>query len=221
VAVVLGVVFATVMTPSRPSPAIQKMINEATTVDAGAPKVAVPVPDPPPAAMEDAGLAAAPSPAPVPDPDPVPTPAPNPSPAPAAQGGYGVLELDVDPNVEVAIDGKPAGRTPLKVTLPAGRKVLKLTSKDKGIDTSRVVTIKSGEKTEESIRLGKGYVQISAPEGAQVFIDDIRIGSAPIRGEVPVYEGRHNIRVNIGTSKWNENFTMKDGKRVSFQVNLQ
>ena len=67
----------------------------------------------------------------------------------------------------------------------------------------------------------KGFVTVKAPEGAAVFIDGNRIGTAPIKGEIPVYEGSHRIQVTVGQSKWAEPFTLYGGQRVSFNVELQ
>ena len=62
---------------------------------------------------------------------------------------------------------------------------------------------------------------VNAPEGANVFIDGVRKGTAPIRGEIPVYEGSHRIEVRVGTARWHEDFNLYGGGRVSFNVELQ
>ncbi|MBX7101385.1 MAG: PEGA domain-containing protein, partial [Myxococcaceae bacterium] len=142
--------------------------------------------------------------------------------APAvAATGDGRLELETTPALELQIDGKSLGRTPFRGALSPGRKVLVLINKELGIRTTRVVTISPGETQTVNVSLSQGYVTLSAPEGASVFIDERRIGNAPIRGEIPVYEGAHKIIVHVGKARWNENFTIAGGQRVNFNVEQQ
>ena len=54
-----------------------------------------------------------------------------------------------------------------------------------------------------------------------MFINDRRIGSAPIRGEIPVYEGSHRISVMVGKARWNEAFNLAAGQRINFNVEMQ
>ncbi len=131
-----------------------------------------------------------------------------------------MLTIESSPNVELLLDGKPFGHTPWSGKLAPGRKVFTLQNKPLMIKSTRVITL-TNEAISQSYTFEKGFVTVKAPEGAAVFIDDVRIGSAPIRGEVPVYEGSHRIQVTVGKSKWAEPFTLYGGQRVSFNVELQ
>jgi len=113
------------------------------------------------------------------------------------------------------------GHTPWRGMLPPGRKVLLLVNKEVGIRTSRAITVTAGEKNDESFTFSQGFVTLSAPEGAQVFVDERRIGSAPIRGEIPVYEGGHRISVTVGKARWSEPFNLNAGQRINFNVEMQ
>ncbi len=132
-----------------------------------------------------------------------------------------VITIDVDPNVELTVDGKIVGRTPWTGRMAPGRKVFQMVNKELGIKTARAITITAGEKNEEKFKLNQGFVTLSAPEGAQVFINERRIGSAPIRGEIPVYEGSNRITVTVGKARWNEQFNLASGQRVNFNVQMQ
>ena len=131
------------------------------------------------------------------------------------------VTIDVDPNVELSLDGKVLGKTPWSGRLAPGRKVFQLLNKELGIKTSRAVLVSSSEKTDEKFKLNQGFVTLSAPDGAQVFINDRRIGSAPIRGEIPVYEGSQRISVTVGKARWNEAFNLAAGQRIHFNVEMQ
>lgn len=130
------------------------------------------------------------------------------------------VTIESSPNLDLVIDGKVVGRTPWSGTLPPGKKTFTLQSKSLGISATRSITVKN-EAVSESYTFEKGFVAVKAPEGAVVFIDGNRIGNAPIKGEVPVYEGSHRIQVTVGQSKWSEPFTLYGGQRVSFNVELQ
>lgn len=146
--------------------------------------------------------------------------------APEVDAGSAVAVAEVaisiacSPNVELLLEGKSLGRTPWSGALPPGRKVFTLQNKGLGISTTRAITLKS-EPVSESFTFEKGFVTVKAPDGAVVFIDGNRVGVAPIKGEIPVYEGAHRIQVMVGQSKWAEPFTLYGAQRVSFNVELQ
>jgi serine/threonine-protein kinase len=197
-------------------------------LDAGQKKVAVA----PLAAVVDAGTAeesdAAVVAMPTPAPTPTPTPPPTPTPVAAAtvdagapvKAGPTVLQLEVNPPCEVTIDGKQEGKTPLKLELTPGRKVLKLENHDLGINTGRVITLKEGATAVENISIGSGTVLLSAPDGAAIFMDGKRIGTAPMK-EIPAYEGAHRILVTVGRAKWSEPFSIHTGENIRFNVELE
>jgi eukaryotic-like serine/threonine-protein kinase len=179
-------------TPSTAAPTVDA--GRASALDAGSRSVEAGAPD--------AGAASA---APRPD-----------AGAPAEVG----LSLETSPVVELLIDGRAVGRSPWSGMLPPGRKVITLSSKELGINTTRAVVLRS-ERVVEQIVLEKGSVVVTAPEGAVVFIDGIRVGVAPLSGEVPVYEGHHRILVTVGQSKWTDTFNLLAHQKVSFNVEVE
>ncbi|MFT3707890.1 MAG: serine/threonine-protein kinase [Archangium sp.] len=177
--------------------------GEATPVDGDGGEAPAPV------VVPDSGTAAV-----------VPPPAVDAGPAVVATAANVSVTIHSTPTVELSLDGKVLGKTPWSGSLPAGRKVFKLENKALMISTSRAVTLKS-DPVEETYTFEKGFVAIKAPEGSAIFIDGNRVGTAPIRGEIPVYEGSHRIQVTIGQSKWSEPFNLYAGQRVSFNVETQ
>lgn len=178
--------------PAEKAPVVKPAAPLVPAVDAGTP---------------DAGAVAA---APVVDAGAAPKPVDEPA----------WLELTVEPDMDLAIDGKPAGRSPLRQQLSPGRHVVQLTDKTRGISTSRTVVVRPKGTTSEEISLGKGTLNLSAPEGAVVFLDGARLGYAPIR-EIPIWEGNHRIVVAVGKAKWEESFYVKAGQPVSFNVHTE
>lgn len=146
--------------------------------------------------------------------------APMPPPQGVAPAGAATLELVVEPAVDLIIDDQPVGRSPFRGPLAPGRHTVKLKNESKGISTSRVITVSESGITREEIYLAKGFVNLSAPDGAIVFVDGKKVGRAPI-GEHEVYEGSHKILVTIGKAKWQESFFLKAGERMNFNVELE
>lgn len=168
-----------------------------------------PPPEPTPPAVVDAGAVAA-----IP---PVPVDAGVKVPAKTTA----TLTLESTPSLELTIDGKSLGKTPFKGELPPGRTVLVLANKDLGIRTTRVAMLKAGETESVTVTLKKGFVTLSAPDGARVQIDDRKIGNAPIRGEIPVWEGSHRITVFVGKARWSQAFNLAGDQRINFNVEHQ
>jgi serine/threonine protein kinase len=131
------------------------------------------------------------------------------------------LSLVVEPSVDVEIDGAPAGHAPLTVPLAPGRHRVVLTDKRKGINVVRSVLVGPKGVTREEIHLSRGYVTVSAPSGAMVTFDGHLYGKAPLKGEVTLYEGPHQILVTVGKARWQQSFSVRAGEHAYFNVETQ
>lgn len=164
------------------------------------PRGAVPQPVPQgPAAAGERGATAA-------------RPTPSPTAAPT-----GTLELEVDPAVEVRIDGKAVGRAPVKATLPSGRHTVRLYDRARGIDVARTVAIPAGRRLQERILLGTATLTVTAPPGSEVLIDGKAVGTAPI-APLTFYEGAHAIEVRLGGARTERRFNARAGDNLTLDV---
>ncbi|GMU62643.1 MAG: hypothetical protein AMXMBFR34_44060 [Myxococcaceae bacterium] len=196
------------LTPTRPVAVIDAGLP-VVAVDAGAPAPEVDAgeaPDP------DAGAAAVPE--PVVDAGPATPDAGTQAPADVE------VRIESKPSAELFLEGQSLGRTPWTGRLPPGRKTFRFENKPALLNAFRAVTLKA-EPVSESFTFEKGKVIVKAPEGAAIFIDGTRVGTAPIRGEIPVYEGSHRISVSYGKAKWSEPFNLYAGQPVTFNVEMQ
>lgn len=133
------------------------------------------------------------------------------------------LTLFVEPSVDVTdatFDNRPLGHTPFTIPMTPGRHVLKLINTSRAINTSRVVNIPDAGVDNESVYLAKGYVAITAPDGAEIFIDGRSYGTAPQR-DIGVYEGNHKVVVTVGQARWQETFDIRPHERLKFDVDFQ
>jgi hypothetical protein len=131
------------------------------------------------------------------------------------------LELTVEPAVDFSIDGNPAGRGSFSGPLEPGKHLVQITDKGRMLNVTRSVNVKKTGKTVEKITIGKGHVSISAPDGAAISIDGIKVGTAPSTKEIAVYEGAHRVTVMVGKARWSQAFTVRADERMYFNVEAQ
>jgi hypothetical protein len=144
--------------------------------------------------------------------------APKPKPAVYTPPPPPRLEVIVDPPVNVRLDGKSIGRSPvIKVTKP-GRHVLTLTDPSKGINLRRVVLVDRTGTTTEKLRLGRATFSINVPDGAEVYLDGKLIATHTVKNH-GIIEGSHQVRVMLGTAKWEQSFDVAEGENMSYDVN--
>lgn len=109
--------------------------------------------------------------------------------------GGGSLSLETSPRGLTVTRGDDVlGKTPLAaVSLPPGKHTLKLSNKALGISRTMTVEIKKGERTEESLTVGRGTLKVNSRPWSEVFINGVSKGKTPL--DTPVYEGAHEVRL--------------------------
>ncbi|KFA88559.1 serine/threonine protein kinase [Archangium violaceum] len=123
------------------------------------------------------------------------------------------LQLLVMPPVEVSLEGKRLGKTPMNVLLAPGAYTLELSNKAKGVRTTRAITVQPQGTTKQRILLGKGTVLVRAPAGSRIFLDGRKAGP-----KLSLYEGEHQLVVTTGKARWEKSFRLEPRQRVTFDV---
>jgi hypothetical protein len=136
----------------------------------------------------------------------------------------GVLAVNTDPDgVEVRIDGKKRGSTPLTVELPTGEHKVELVA---GEQTRAIpVTITEGGHTSQFVELPKqapdvGQLNVRTdPPGATVTVDGQRKGVSPlvVDGLLP---GSHTVGLQNALSTVTEQVTIQAGATAALVVPL-
>jgi serine/threonine-protein kinase len=194
--------------PPAPALARPAATTAGTTAPSAAPAVAV-------------------SPAPAPGAAPAPAPAPattGPAKTPGADARPNFLttglELVTDPPVEVALDKKPFGRTPIVIPASPGKHVLTLTDASRGINQSRVVTVRPDGVTPLHLTVGRGTLSVRAPQGARVIVDGRVVGSSPV-DDLHLFEGTHHLKVTLGDAIWQQSFVLRSEQNLRYDVELK
>jgi len=128
-----------------------------------------------------------------------------------------LVELAVEPAVEVSLDGRSLGRSPVQLSLPVGKHTVQLNDPERLIHVSRTITVGPKTKTSVHLALRTGFVKVTAPQGAQISIDNKSMGTAPLE-EFSLFEGRHRIFVTLQSAKWQQAFSVKPDEHLSFNV---
>ncbi|HZW87431.1 MAG TPA: PEGA domain-containing protein, partial [Myxococcaceae bacterium] len=171
------------------------------------------------------------APAAVPAPAPAPSPVAATSPTPAATAAVAEskpkgdflttgLELVTDPPVEVALDKKPFGRTPVVIPATPGRHALTLSDPSKGINQTRAVTVKKDGVTSMHLTVGRGTLSVRAPQGARVMVDGRVVGSSPV-DDLHLFEGTHHLKVTLGDAVWQQSFVLRNEQSLRYDVELK
>jgi hypothetical protein len=114
-----------------------------------------------------------------------------------SQLSSGRLLLNTKPAVEVQVDGRVVGRTPLAGPLPLtpGKHTVRLVNRALGVMHKEEVHIEVGKTNRLHRVFRTGTVQVYAMPFGEVFIDGVSKGLTPLDGPIEVYEGEHAIRV--------------------------
>lgn len=133
--------------------------------------------------------------------------------------GGGQLSLETIPRGLTVTRGDDVlGKTPLTgLPLSPGKHTLKLSNKQFGISKTITVEIKRGDRTEESITVGRGTLKVLSRPWADVFINGVAKGKTPL--DTPVYEGQHEVRlVNPESGERIQKVDVKAGEEKEIKV---
>ena len=125
------------------------------------------------------------------------------------EADFGWLTVRTEPSgLDLVLDGKPLGRTPIeRRKVATGPHRLKVSSPgyyDKGRDV--VVERSEHEEVDLELQARQGGLQVFAKNQrgddlkAQVFVDELKVGSTPYAGKVRV--GEHKVRVALDSEEW-------------------
>jgi eukaryotic-like serine/threonine-protein kinase len=205
----------------------------------GAPPQAAPQPAPTPQA--EAKAVSIPAPVPVAEPakpepaKPEPAPAhrraqkdrrPTPKPAPelasAVLAEPAHLTVASSPWMEVYLDGKDLGQTPVVgASISAGSHGMKLVNAPLGISRKMALDVAEGETKKISFHLEKGKVRFIVRPWANVTLDGKPLGATPMPDQ-EIFEGKHQVL--LSNPKLGKNATrtvqVSAGETAEVKVNL-
>ena len=106
------------------------------------------------------------------------------------------------------------------VSATAGRHALTLSDQAKGINQTRVVTVKKDGVTSMHLTVGRGTLSVRAPQGARVIVDGRVVGSSPV-DDLHLFEGTHHLKVTLGDAVWQQSFVLRNEQSLRYDVELK
>jgi len=177
----------------------------------------------PPLEVPDAGAAAAASPADTRPSTADPLEALDVAPLVAPDAGTAAsreppsVDIQVTPALDIFLDDALLGHGTATGQSTPGRHILKV-SDGKSLVSLRTLTVPARGTARVRLVLGTAHITVDAPPGAAVEIDGAAVGFAPIRGQVPVLQGTHELRIALGKAEHRRRFTIAPGETVDFHV---
>ena len=176
--------------------------------------VVAPVPAPPTPAPPEPPAETQPELAPIPD-KPVVDKADKPDKKIAK--GPGTLTVRTEPEMDITVDGKAAGKGEATLELPAGKHTVTAKDKASGATVRRVAVLKPGGKETIVLTVGKGSLAVEAPPGCDVFVDGKKVGKTPF-DPVELVEGNRKVVVKQGSLTYTHMVPVKAGIESFLQV---
>jgi len=144
-----------------------------------------------------------------------PTPSTKTSAKTASPPAQVTLQSEIPLNI--SFKGKLLGKTPAQISLPPGKSTLVLSNKSAGIRIRRNVDLRAGQSLSLNVQLEKGTLNVSAPTGAEIWVDGTLKGKAPM-GDIELWEGDHQLLVKHGNDALSENFSLNPGGYMNYDV---
>ena len=142
---------------------------------------------------------------------------------PQRADGPGVhVTISTDPErLEVIVDGRRLGTSPVRASLAPGSHQVHLLGALHGIDFGTSIVVQEGHRSSERIQVPRGVLALRVRPYAEVYIDSRGLGLTPMP-PVTLYAGRHRVRlVNdaLGRSVV-RTVTVRSGQRTEIDVDL-
>jgi hypothetical protein len=110
------------------------------------------------------------------------------------------------PAAEVLVDGKPVGRAPVLVEVPAGEHEVRLRDRGQRIDVRRKVNAKA-PATPVRFNLARGSLAVTAPPDVEIWVDGRLAGKGDQK--IDLWEGMHVVEARrAGSRSVHESFEL-------------
>jgi|GEM_PF-348172 len=119
--------------------------------------------------------------------------------------------------LDISFKGKRIGKTPAQVSLPAGNVTLLFSNKSAGIRIKRSLELSPEQTVDLNVQLEKGRLNVNAPAGAQISINGVHRGTAPL-GDIELWEGEHRLSVRYNDQTLTESFSLAPGGYMHYDI---
>jgi len=146
--------------------------------------------------------------------------------APKAPGGEETPEpyirFESKPPLHVRVGDHIVGTTPVVVRLPApGAADVELFDTGLGLTRVEHVELNAGDNGVRTVTFEKGAIDFQLQPGIVVYVDGKKLGEAPFEKPVPLYEGKHPVRLVLGDQEERRLITVAPGETETLEFSFE
>ncbi|MGO9066935.1 MAG: protein kinase domain-containing protein [Myxococcaceae bacterium] len=140
----------------------------------------------------------------------------------AEESGAASMRFESQPPLHVRVGDRIVGTTPVVVRLPAPGPVdVELFDTGLGLTRLEHVELKAGDNGVRSVTFQKGAIDFQLQPGIVVYVDGKKVGTAPLAKPVPLYEGKHPVRLVLGDDEERRLVTVTGGETETLEFTFE
>lgn len=138
-----------------------------------------------------------------------------------ATKGTGLLTVYSEPAVDVYLEDKHLGRTPLKTRVKSGKLRLRFTDKETRINAYRQVDISESSDAQIDAVFQTSLLEVEAPSGAYIYLNGHIIAEAPMKEAIKIYEGDYLLKIVYQGMQWSKRLHVPPNREIHFSAGVQ
>ncbi|MGO9830894.1 MAG: PEGA domain-containing protein, partial [Myxococcaceae bacterium] len=137
------------------------------------------------------------------------------------EAGAASVRFESQPPLHVRVGDRILGTTPVVVRLPAPGPVdVELFDTGLGLTRLEHVELKAGDNGIRSVTFQKGAIDFQLQPGIIVYVDGKKVGEAPFDKPVPLYEGKHPVRLVLEDEEERRLVTVTAGETETLEFSF-
>jgi len=136
--------------------------------------------------------------------------------------GEARVRLESTPPLRVRVGNRILGTTPVVVRLPEPGPVdIELFDNSLGLTRLEHIDLRAGDNGVRQITFGKGAIALQVQAGITVYVDGKKVGMAPFSKPLPLYEGKHPVRLVLGDQEERRLVTITPGETETLEFTFE
>jgi len=132
------------------------------------------------------------------------------------------MRFESTPPLRVRVGNHIVGTTPVVVRMPApGPADVELFDTGLGLTRVEHVDLVAGDNGVRTVTFEKGAIDFQVQPGIVVYVDGKRMGEAPFEKPVPLYEGKHPVRLVLGDQEERRLVTVAPGETETLEFSFE
>jgi eukaryotic-like serine/threonine-protein kinase len=140
----------------------------------------------------------------------------------AQEAPEATMRFESKPPLHVRVGDHIVGTTPVVVRLPApGPADVELFDTGLGLTRVEHVELAAGDNGVRTVTFEKGAIDFQVQPGIVVYVDGKKLGEAPFEKPVPLYEGKHPVRLVLGDQEERRLVTVAPGETETLEFSFE